>query len=181
MIKFHIMRRLYNSFSGIHTLALVMIITLFLFFPLFDDKDLKKDSVTPTASYIEGLRIIHRKKEDTAWTIMARRANFSRDEKIAMLDSIIIDIQKDNITLSAEKGVFDLETRDLRLEKNIVLKSKGYEVALKDLSWNPSKGLLKSDKQIELKGKGFNIKGDGLSATEEQKLKLHRNVRAIFF
>lgn len=189
MIKSYMMKRLINlvagvssqRFSGIQIIVLGALIIASLFLPFFNREDIKKDSVISSTSYIEGLKIIHRTKGNTAWTIMAKRANFTKDEKTAQMNSIVIDIQKENIILNAEKGVFDLETRDLKLEDNIILKSKGYEVTLKDLTWNPSKGLLKSDKKIELRGKGFSIQGYGISATEEQKLRLHRNVRAIFF
>lgn len=175
------MNRLFNRFSGLRGLALVMLIIAFLFFPVYNDGDLKKNSVTSATSYIEGLRIIHRIKGNTIWSIMAKRADFTRDERSARMSSIIIDIKKENMTINAESGVFDLETRDLKLEDNIVLKSKGYEVMLKDLSWNPARGLLTSDQKIAFRGSKFSIEGYGLSATEEQKLKLHRNVRAVFF
>lgn len=175
------MKRLFNRFSGLHGLALVMVIIAFLFFNTYNSEDLKKDSVTPATSYIEGLRIIHRIKGDTIWSIMAKRADFTKDEKSAKMSSIVIDVKKENLTINAERGVFDLETRDLKLEDNIVLKSKGYEVTLKDLSWNPARGLLTSDQKIALRGNRFSIEGYGLSATEEQKLRLHKNVRAVFF
>lgn len=175
------MGRLFNSFSGIHGFALAILVIAFLSFALFNERDLRKDPLNPTTSYIEGLRIIHRTKGDTAWTIIAKRADFTRDERTAKMNSVVVDIEKEKITLNAEKGVFDIETRDLKLEDNIILKSKGYEMALKDLSWNPSRGLLRSDQKIELKGKNFSIEGNGLSATDKQQLRLHRNVKAIFF
>lgn len=175
------MKRLFNRFSGLPGLALVMVIIAFLFFNIYNSEDLKKDSVTPATSYIEGLRIIHRINGDTIWSIMAKRADFTKDEKSAKMSSIVIDVKKENLTINAERGVFDLETRDLKLEDNIVLKSRGYEVTLKDLSWNPARGLLTSDQKIALRGNRFSIEGYGLSATEEQKLRLHKNVRAVFF
>lgn len=175
------MKRLFNRFSGLHGLALVMLIIVFSFFNIYNSEDLKKDPVTPATSYIEGLRIIHRIKGDTIWSIMAKRADFTKDEKSAKMSSIVIDVKKENLTINAERGVFDLETKDLKLEDNIVLKSKGYEVILKDLSWNPARGLLTSDQKIALRGNRFSIEGYGLSATEKQKLRLHKNVRAVFF
>lgn len=175
------MKRLFNKFSGLHGLALVMLIFVSLLFPFLEGKESKKVSITTASSYIEGLKVINRIKGDTTWTIIAKRADLSKDERIATMDSIILEIKKENITLNAERGTFDLDTKDLKLEENITLRTKGYEAKLKDLFWNPSRGLLTSDKRIALKGDRFSIEGDGLSATEEQKLRLHKNVRAIFF
>ncbi|MFN3481148.1 MAG: hypothetical protein ACK415_12305, partial [Thermodesulfovibrionales bacterium] len=83
------MKRLFNRFSGLHGLALVMLIIAFLFFPIYNGEDLKKDSVTSSTSYIEGLRIIHRSKGNTIWSIMAKRADFTKDERSAKMSSII--------------------------------------------------------------------------------------------
>ncbi len=175
------MGRLFKSFSGIHGFALAILIIASLSISFFNERDPGKYPMKQATSYIEGLRIIHRTKGEASWTIMAKRADFTRDERTAKMDSVVIDIQKEGITLNAEKGVFDLETKDLKLEDNITLKSKGYEMALRDLSWDPAKGLLRSDQKIELKGKNFSIVGDGLFATEKQQLRLHRNVKAIFY
>jgi LPS export ABC transporter protein LptC len=181
MIKFHQMKRILKRISTLQGLALVMLITAFFFLPLWKDDDLKRDTITSSSSYIEGLKIVNRSKGDTTWTIVAKRADFTKDERKARMNSIVIDIKKENLILNADSGIFDIETRDIKLEDNIILKAKGYEVALKNLSWNPSKSLLSSDQKIVLKGNRFSIEGEGLSATEEQKLSLHKNVRAIFY
>lgn len=184
------MRGLFNKYSGLpvrHTqtglygLALTVLIIIFLSLLFLKEEDSKRNSLTQATSYIEGLRIVQRINGDAIWSVTAKRADFTKDEKKAMMNSIVINMKKENMTLDAEKGVFDLETRDIKLEDNIVLKSKGYEVTLKDLSWNPSRGLLTSAQKIALKGGRFSIEGEGLSATGEQKLRLHRNVKAIFF
>ncbi len=175
------MKRLLNRFPIPQGLMIGLMVIIFLIFSLSNEKDLKKNPSIPLTSYIEGVRIVHRVKGNAEWSLMAKRADFSRDEKLVMLNSIVIDIKQKNMNLSAEKGIFDLETKNLKLEDNIILKSDSYKVALKDLSWNPVKGILTSGQNIELKGNRFDIEANGLSATEEQKLRLHRNVRAIFF
>lgn len=175
------MRNLFDRLSGLYGVAFTMLFSAFLFFPLFYGGDLKNKTLTQATSYIEGLRIIHRIKGETSWTMRAERADFTGNERIARMNSIVLDIKKEGMTLNAERGTFDLQTRYLKLEDNVVLRSKDYEITLKDLSWNPARSLVSSDQKIALRGNRFSIEGDGLSATEEQKLRLHRNVKAIFF
>lgn len=152
------------------------------FFVFYGERDYKKDiSINKANSYLEGVRIVSKKDGADVWMITARRADFTKDETIAKMDSVTIDIKKEGVVLNADNGIYNMNTRDLHLENNIKVLIKDSVISAKDLTWNPSGGILSSDDKIQMEGKKFKIEGEGLNATEDNKIKLMRNVKAIFF
>ena len=171
-------------FWGRRTLAaLIFLFTCLVFFSVFSgERDLRKDlSIQRGNSYIEGLKIVNKKDGTDTWVVTARRADFTKDETVAQMESVAIDLKKDGVLLSADNGTYHMQTQDLRLGKNIKIQIKGSVVTTDELSWNPSRGLLFSKDVVRMEGNSFKIEGEGLSATKDNKVKLMRNVKAIFF
>lgn len=161
----------------------VSIIVLFLFFAVFvSEREYRRDfSINKGNSYMEGLKIVNKKDGKDSWVISARKATFSRDETVAQMDSVTIDIKKEGAVLNADSGTYNMNTRDLRLEKNIVIHTKDSTISAESLSWSPAGGMLSSDGRVHMQGSKFRIEGEGLTATEDNKVTLTRNVKAIFF
>lgn len=157
--------------------------TFFVFFVVFfGDRDYRKDlSITKGNSYIEGLRIVNRKDASELWVITARKADLSRDETTAQMESVAIDIKKEGAVLNAESGFYNMNTRDLRLENNVILRVRGSVISANTLLWNSASGTLSSDDRVEMQGDKFKIEGEGLATTEDNKVRLMRNVKATFF
>lgn len=163
-------------------LSVVFIGMLTLFFFFYGDRDYKKDiTISRKNSYIEGLRIVSKKNGADAWVMTALKADFTKDETIARMDTVTIDIKKDGVILNADKGIYNMNTRDLHLENNITIWVKGSVISTQDLSWNASSGILSSNNKIRMEGNKFRVEGEGLTATEDNKVTLKRNVKAIFF
>jgi LPS export ABC transporter protein LptC len=163
--------------------GIVFLFTCLVFFSVFNgERDLRKDlSIQRGNSYIEGLKIVNKKDGTDAWVVTARRADFSRDETVAQMASVAIDLKKDGVVLSADNGTYHMQTRDLRLGSNIKIQIKGSVVTTDELSWNPSRGMLFSKDIVRMEGNRFRIEGEGLTATKDNKVKLMRNVKATFF
>jgi LPS export ABC transporter protein LptC len=158
----------------------IAILSVFFFF-FHEDRDPRKGIfLTKTNSYIEGLRIVSKKDGVDSWVLTARKADFSRDETIAQMDSVTMDIKKEGVNLTADRGIYHMNTKDLILENNIMVRLKDSVISATRLSWNPSDGMLTSDGMVHMEGKKFTIEGEGLAATEDNKVKLLRNVKAIF-
>jgi lipopolysaccharide export system protein LptA len=62
--------------------------------------------ISKSNSFIEGLKILHGDNGNTLWTLTARKANFTDDENMAELSNINVVIQKNGMTLSADKGIY---------------------------------------------------------------------------
>jgi LPS export ABC transporter protein LptC len=163
--------------------GLVFLVTCLIFFSVFSgEREPRKDfSIQRGNSYIEGLKIVNKKEGTDAWTVTARRADFTRDESVAQMESVAIDIRKEGVVLSADNGTYHMQTRDLRLENNIKIQIKGSVVTTDKLSWNPSRGMLFTKGVVRMEGNRFRIEGEGLTATQDNKIKLTRNVKATFF
>lgn len=186
MIKFYV-KHLYTLIQRFSKGRMIFLSTLSLFISsvLFfynGEGDHRKDlAISRIGSYIEGLRIVNKRNGVDSWVITARRADFTRDGMEARMDSVTVDIIKDRVVVNADSGIYNLNTRGLSLENNIKILIKDSVVSAERLSWNPASKILTSDNKVRMDGKRFKIEGEGLIATEGQKVKLTKNVKAIFF
>jgi LPS export ABC transporter protein LptC len=160
----------------------IVVSFLFLFLVFSGDREQKRfPSISRTNSYIEGLRIVSKKNGADSWVMTARKADFSRDEALARMDSVSMDIKKEGVILNADSGTYNMESKDLRLESNVTIQIKDSVIHAKNLSWNSSMGRLTTDGRIRMENARFTVEGEGLAATEDNKVTLMRNVKAIFF
>lgn len=159
----------------------VFILMLMSYFLIDTDRDYKKDLSVKAHSYIEGLRIVNKKNGVDSFVIHAKRADFTRDETIARMEAVTLNIIREGIVLNADKGTYNTSTRDVELDSNIRIRIKDSVISANSLSWNSSTGALKTDGPIRVEGSKFRVEGDGLTATEDQKIKLMKNVKATFF
>ena len=162
--------RLYPSGRKIIlTIVFIGMTARFVFF--YGDRDYKKDhTITRKNSYIERLRIVKKKNGVEAWVITALKADFTKDETIAKMDTVTIDIKKEGVILNADNGIFNMNTKDLHLENNIKIRAKDSVISTQDISWNASSGILSSDNKILMEGNKFRVEGEGLTATEDNKV-----------
>jgi LPS export ABC transporter protein LptC len=154
----------------------------FIFFIVFSgERESRRDfSISNEGSYIEGFRIVSKKDGMDALIITARRADFSKDETLARMDAVTMDIKKEGALLNADHGTYNMNTKDLTLEDNVTLRAKDSVVHAGNLSWNPSGGILSSEGKVLIENNKFTVEGEGLSATEDNRVKLMRNVKATF-
>jgi len=163
--------------------AIMFLVTCLVFFSVFSgERDLRKDlSIQRGNSYIEGLKIVNRKDGADTWVVTARRADFTKDETVAQMESVVIDAKKEGMVLTADNGTYHMQSRDLRLGNNIKIQIKGSVFTTDELSWDASRGMVFSKDVVRMQGNKFTIEGEGLTATKDNKLKLMRNVKATFY
>lgn len=163
--------------------GVVLIMSFFIFFIVFRGQpDDKRDlSISKGNSYMEGVRIVNKKDGVASSIISARKANFSSDESMVRMASVNIEIKKEGAVLNADSGLYNMNTRDLHLQDNIVIHMKDSTITTESLSWNPAVQKLSSSGRILMQGDKFRIEGEGLTATEDDKVTLSRDVKAIFF
>ena len=163
-------------------LAFLCLSLLSLFFILLSDEgEYRRDlSVRKAASYMEGFRVVSKQGGMDSLVITAARADFSKDETRARLDSVTMDIKKEGVLLNADRGTYNLDTRDLGLEDNVTIRTRDSVIRTNNLSWDPSRGMLTAQGKVRVEGSKFTVEGEGLAATDESKVRLMRNVKAIF-
>jgi LPS export ABC transporter protein LptC len=156
--------------------------TLFIFFIVFsDEKEFHRNfSISKAGSYMEGLRIVSKKDGADALIITARRADFSKDETVATMDAVTMEMKKEGALLNADHGTYNMNTKELTLENNVTVKAKDAVIHVNNLSWNPGPGLLSAEGKVLVDGNKFTLEGEGLTATVDNKVRLTKNVRATF-
>jgi hypothetical protein len=186
VIKFNV-KRLYEFaevffVSRRALLSVVGLLALFIFFVIFyGGRNYGGGfSISRGKSYIEGLRIVNRKDGADLSVITADRAVFSKDGSVAQLSGVTIDMKKEGAVLNADSGTYNMNSRDLSLENNILIHTKNSVISAKTLSWNAATGVLSSESEVQMRGDKFEIKGGSLSATRDSKVTLKGNVKAIF-
>jgi len=171
-------------FRGRRMLVVVaFLFSCLVFFSVFSgERDIRRDlSIQRGNSYMEGLKIVNKKDGADTWIVTARRADFTKDETVAQLEAVAIDVKKEDVVLNADNGTYHMQSRDLQLGNNIRILIKGSVVTTDELSWDPSRGMVFSKDVVRMEGNKFKIEGEGLTATKDNKLKLKKNVKATFY
>ncbi|MGD0883957.1 MAG: LPS export ABC transporter periplasmic protein LptC [Thermodesulfovibrionales bacterium] len=161
--------------------ALLLLLVAVSYVVIHGEQEEKKSFVLKTHSYIEGLRIIQKKNGSDAWVVTARRADFIKDETVAQMDTVTIKAIPEGVVATADSGTYTMATRGLRLDNNIKVRVKNAVISAKSLEWNPASGTLTSTDKVRMDGTKCNVEGEGLTVSQDQKLKLMNKVTATFF
>jgi len=164
-----------------YVFALVAVVLIPFIFAINGEKNETRILALKAHSFIEGLKIVDKKNGADTWMISAKRADFTEDERFAKMDSVTITIVKEGIMVHAPKGSYDFLSKTLRLEDEVTMDYKDSVLTTGGISMDLHNRRLTSEGMVCMKGKKFKIEGEGLSANDEQKVSLSRNVRAIFF
>jgi LPS export ABC transporter protein LptC len=132
-------------------------------------------------SFIEGFKILHEKNGNTVWTLTAKRADFTGDENMAELSDINVVVQKNGMTLHADKGIYNLPTQNITINSEITAETKDYKITTTSIDYEASSGELKTDKKITVEGKKFKVEGKGMTLDSQQKVRVQKDVKATFY
>ena len=131
-------------------------------------------------SFIEDLRILHRKSGTVDWTLTAKRADFLDNSEKARLKDIRMQIQKDGVSLFADSGTYDLATQSFTTDEMVQAEGDDYTIRADSIQYDISSGTIRTDGTIHVDGKGFTIQGKGLQADKDQKVHILNDVKATF-
>jgi LPS export ABC transporter protein LptC len=137
---------------------------------------------------IDGFRFSNTDKEKGNWDLTARKADVRKDTGIASLkdlQAIFNGIDGTVLTLKADSGTFDTNSKDVKLfgeNKDIrITSSSGYEMFAKNLRWDNEKKELSTDDFVKLSGRNIKIEGRGLVARSDlQEVKINNGVKTVF-
>jgi len=165
------MKKVLLLFSAVGLLAIV---TLFF----FQDSDLKGRFRLGDNSYMEDVSIVQKKGGATSFVVNAQKAIFVNASDV-QLTALNMFFPEKAMTVTADSGSYNTETKDLKIEGNIKAKTKDYDIVTKKLHWDAVKGLLVTDDKVTILGSRFYVEGDDLTATNDSAT-LHKNVKAVF-
>lgn len=132
-------------------------------------------------SFLEDLKIIHKKTGMTAWILNAEKAVFTESDEKAELEKIQLFIPENDVTLFADKGIYNLSEQSFTTGGAIKAKAKDYTIKAEMIDYEISSGTIEAAGKIEVEGKGFKIEGRGMKVDKEQKVRIYNDVKAIFY
>jgi len=162
-------------------IAALLLISLALLFFMGNKRELDKTMLLKGNSFIEGLKIIHKKNGTSMWTLKASRADIAEGSERVKLKDIVLLVENRDMTIYSPEGFYNLESKDLTLNGKIKAVSKGYTIITESVEWNQSKGEVKTNENVRIESKKFNVEGSGLEADSEQKVRILKNVKATFY
>ncbi|KAF0182932.1 MAG: hypothetical protein FD164_886 [Nitrospirae bacterium] len=142
------------------------------------DRDFRAKIVLGDQSYMEDVRIVQRRDGVAKWTLNAKKAVFETENDIRLSD-LGITFPEKKLVLNSEGGLYNTETRNLRIDGNVKATTGTYDVIASSLLWDGKTNELISDQKVQIVGKQFVVEGDDFTATTAGA-KLQKNVRAVF-
>jgi len=164
----------------------LLVLASFLLFCLFffmveGEKANKLDIHLKGASFFEGLRIIQKKDGVQSWILTAKRADISKKGDEANLTDIKVEVEDKGVTIYAEKGLYNLDTKTMSVEGPITAKNDDYSITTRDIEIDSSAGLLKTNEDVHVKGNKFILQGKGMELNNnEKKVRILKDVKATF-
>jgi LPS export ABC transporter protein LptC len=164
----------------------LLVLASFLLFSLFlflvqGEKASKLDIHLKGESFLEGLKIIHKKNGLQNWILTAKRADISKDGNEADLTDVEMEVKSKGITIFAEKGLYNLDTKKISIEGTITAKNNAYSITTGQIEIDSDAGLLTTGKEVLIEGKKFTLQGKGMEIdNNEQKVRIMKDVKATF-
>ncbi len=173
MIEFFMVR------GFLFVVLLVLLSTLF--FLTQDKKETRPDVLREGNSFIEGLRIVCRQDGKKDWTLTAKRADISENGDAARLTDIEMTVEKEGVTLSAEKGLYRMDDRNLTIDGKVVAKGANYSVTSFNGEFDNRAGDFKTIGNVRMEGRKFSVQGRGMNIDGDQKkVRILGDVKAVF-
>lgn len=138
---------------------------------------------TVLSSALSNVLVINTRGTKTLWTATSQKAALSGSGATARLTDVSIDMPAQDTKLVASGGLLDLDNYTLTLEGGVKSQVKGFNVKTKNPVRIVPGGRLNTgrDGLVYLEKKGMEIRGRGLRANEEKKVRLDSDVKAIFY
>jgi len=163
-------------------LFLVLIVAVLTFFILLrSEKGGKVDVQMKGDSFFEGLKIVNKKNGVTEWVLLAKRADLSKDGKDALLTGIEMQLENRGMTVTAEKGLYNMDTQQMTVDGDLHATNKNYVLTTSKARIDGSKGIFDTAGDVKIDGKKFALEGKGMQADNNQhKVRILKDVKATF-
>jgi LPS export ABC transporter protein LptC len=135
----------------------------------------------PAQSYLEDVKVVNKRTGHQQWTLLTRRAVISDRGDTARIEDVTVRLPAEGMVVQAESGVYGMDSRELTLSGEIRALADGYVIRTGSIRLDAEKGLITTDDEVVLEGDGFRIEGRGLRAEQDRKVRLEKDVKAVFF
>ena len=139
-------------------------------------------TVQPSSdSYFEGVKIVNKKDGVMQWVLTASRADLSKDGREALLSGVEMKLEKKGISVSAKKGLYDMETKKVTVDGVITARNDNYVITTSQAHIDGDGETFETESDVTVEGRKFSLEGKGMIAdNSEQKVRILNNVKATF-
>jgi LPS export ABC transporter protein LptC len=132
-------------------------------------------------SFMENVRLVHVDSDALSWTATLDKAVIDSSKKESVIENIMFAFHKQNITAYAINGLYDMNSDDLSLSDHVRASKDGLDIRTDSVFWDAGTRSLRSDSHVEIRGDSFFVEGTGLSITDDGRMTLIKNIKAIAY
>lgn len=160
--------------------CLIFVLLFAIFFMLKTGRESYVDLRVTGNSFLEDIKILQKKKGETRWILTAEKADFFEGDNKAVLQTVGLAVPENNLMLYADKGTYDFSKKSFTADTVVEARGENYRITADSLDLDVSSSGIQTEGRVNLEGKGFSVEGKGMQAGKEQKVRIFKDVKAIF-
>lgn len=179
MIKFFMKQNTRRSFLIILSL---LAFSLFSYYVIKEEKGIKLGIHQKGGSFIEGLKMVHRRNGNSDWVLTAKRADMSEDGGTAHLSGIAMTIEQKGMTVYGDTGIYNMTDRNLSIDGKVVAKGDKYSITSDNgAEFNGAANSVKTNGNVKIESLKFNVEGKTMQTENNgQIVRIVGDVKAVF-
>ena len=133
---------------------------------------------------MEDVSVVNRKNGRRQWSLNTKKATFPGNGDTARMQGVTLIIPEEGMTVRADSGLYNMQNGDLLLTGNVTARTADYSIrsgSINIQSGQAGEDVLSTEEKVVVESRGFRIEGLGLVAKPQHKVRLLRDVRAVFF
>jgi LPS export ABC transporter protein LptC len=161
----------------------LLAVSLLSYYLMKGDNEIRLDIHQKGESFIEGLKLVHKKNGDNDWVLTAKRADISEDGDNALLSGIALTLRDKGVTVYADRGLYNMTDKNLSTKGRVIAKGTNYSIISEDgAEFNGTLNSLSTGGNVAIEGRKFNVRGTGMDTADSgQIVRLLGNVKAVFY
>ena len=132
-------------------------------------------------SFIENITIIQKKDGEPLWTLHAAKADFFKGEDKAELHDMSLLMEKNNIVLYTDRGVYSLSEKRFTTDQVVKAQAEDFLITADSIDFDISAGTIETSGRVELESENITVTGKGLKKTAGQTITIYDDVKATFY
>jgi hypothetical protein len=162
--------------NAIALLSIIFLISVALFFL---NKSEEPEHFVSRDSFMENVKLVHVTSETVDWTAEIEKVVIDSSKNESIINSIMFTFHENNVTAYADHGLYDMISDDLSLSEHVSARKDGLDIKIDSIFWDADKRSLSSDSYVQIKGESIFVEGTGLTITDDGKMTIKKNIRAI--
>ena len=137
-------------------------------------------SVLVAESFMQDVELVNKRAGRSIWTLTASKIDLPDDGKTALLSQVDINLIEHKMKVISPSGLYNLKSRDLLLQGGVTARGEDYTLKTASIKLDNRTGDLSTDEDVVIVGQKYVIRGRGLRADNQNRIRLNSDVNATF-